>query len=181
MSALSHLPQSRDFLQVNNFRFIIKKAPNLTWHLQKVNLPEVELGVIMAGNPMKAYPVPGEHVEFGSLNLEFKVDEDMANYMEIYTWLVQLGFPNKWEEYVEIASKPLISGEGIRSDIVLMVETSANNPKWEITFTDAFPYRLSSYPVFDTTGEDVNYMVGSVDFAYMIYKIRDVNDPRINE
>jgi hypothetical protein len=57
-----------------------------------------------------------------------------------------------------------MSGEGVFSDISLLVLSSAMNPIHEVTFRDCFPVDLSAL-TFDSTAADVEYLTATVTFA----------------
>ena len=43
---------------------------------------------------LKDIEVPGDKLQYGDLVIQFLVDEDMKNYLEIYKWLMALGYPD---------------------------------------------------------------------------------------
>jgi len=170
MSAIDNTPTNRNFLSPLNFRFQIKKSPHINFFLQKVNIPDIFLKQVDTPNPFVTTPYPGEHLTYGMLNIEFKVDESLKDYLEIHNWLVALGKPENFNQYKEIQDKPSYTGDGIYSDISLIVLTSTKMANYEITFADAFPISLSQLK-FDTTDESVNYITASAQFKYTYYNI----------
>jgi len=177
MTALDNLPTNKNFLSPLGWTLLIKRAPNVVFFLQQVELPNIALSSPDFANPFVKYPTPGDHIEFAPLNLTFKIDEDMQNWLEIFTWLMQLGFPTSYQEYAQVQAIPLITGLGIRSDLTLLIHSAAHNPKWEIVFRDAFPVALSGRQPFTSTDPDVNYMIASTTFKYTSYSVRSVSDP----
>lgn len=173
MSAIDNTPSNRNFLSPLNFKFTIKKAPHVNFFIQKVNIPSMTIVNPQPNNPFIKTPIPGEHIDYGELNIVFKVDEDLQNYMEIRNWLVGLGKPENFEQYRALEEKEPISGEGIYSDISLMILSSTKMPNYEVTYVDAFPVTLSEL-VFNTTDPDVNYIEASSTFKYTYYTITNI-------
>jgi hypothetical protein len=125
---------------------------------------------VSTGNPFVAIPYSGEHLSFESLDITFKVDEDLNNYMEIHDWLIALGKPENFDQYKAIEDNPSYSGKGIASDISLIILNSAKHPNYEIIFTDAFPTSVSELN-FNTTDSDVNFISASASFSYTYYTV----------
>jgi hypothetical protein len=170
MTAIDNTPSNRNFLSPLNFQFSIKRAPNVNFFLQKVNIPSLSLGSINI--PTQFVPIPSQfsHVKFGEFNIEFKVDEDFQNYMELYNWIIALGFPDNYSQRAAIDANPNYTGLGDVSDISLIALNSAKNPNYEIVFQDAFPTQLGDV-VFDSTNIDVQYITCSATFIYTEYTI----------
>jgi hypothetical protein len=170
MSAIDNTPSNRNFLSPLNFKFQLKRSPHVNFFIQKVNIPPMELPPIASPNPFVNIPYSGEHISYGNLSITFKVDEDLQNYLEIHNWVKALGKPKDFEEYRNISSKQEYTGEGLKSDISLMVLSSTKSANYDITFADAFPISLSGI-VFNTTDENVIYTEASAEFKYTYYDI----------
>lgn len=171
MSALDNQPSDQSFLSPLGFRLQIKKTPNMNYFVQKATIPNVSLGEADVDTPFTKIPYPGTRLTFGNLQVTFKVDENMQNYQEIFSWLRDMGFPDNFDQYASIASKKLTSGEGVFSDISLTVLSSAMNPNIEFTFYDCFPVDLSELE-FDSTLSDVDYLTATVTFANRKFDIK---------
>jgi hypothetical protein len=172
VSATTNQPSNLNFLSPLGFNFIIKKLPNTNYFVQGVNIPSMTLGEYEFPSPFTKIPQPGTHLDFGDLTVSFRVDEDMKNFIEIYDWLVALGFPDDFSAYKDIkdASDLPGSGDGIFSDATLTVLTSAKNPNIEVRFQDVFPLSLDNLD-FTYTGVDVDYIVATATFKYRRYEI----------
>jgi hypothetical protein len=173
MSAIDNTPENRNFLSPLNFKFTIKKAPHVNFFVQKVNIPQIDLRSPIAPNEFVKAPYPGDHVDFSQLDITFKVDEDLQNYLELHNWIKGLGFPETYDQYKELVTKPSWTGEGIYSDISVMALSSTKMANYEIVFVDAYPVRLSEI-VFESTDTDVNYITASASFDYTYYTITKV-------
>lgn len=170
---LARQPINRNFLSQLDFKFILRRAPNVDFFLQRVNLPGINIPPWMGNNPFTKIPYSGEHINFSPLSIEFKVDEDFANYFEIHNWLYGLGFPESFDQFVELVKKPKILGEGVRSDISLIILSSVKKPNLEIVFHECFPTSLSDL-VFSTTPADVDYLEALATFQYVWYDVNRI-------
>jgi len=164
---------NKNFLSPLNFKFTLKRAPHVNFFVQRVNIPGLSLPEIDVNNPMIRVPFPGDHLLYDELELSFKVDENLRNYMEIHEWVRALG-KRSFSEYREIASRNAVSGESIRSDISLTVLTSNRNANYDVVFKDAFPTRLTGLD-FNTSAEDIDYIEASATFRYITYDITKVS------
>lgn len=173
VGALARQPINRNFLSQLDFRFLLHRAPNVMFFLQRVNIPGINIPPKQIGNPFVNIPYSGEHITFQPLAIEFKVDEDFANYFEIHNWLYGLGFPRDFQQYSDLISQPTFVGEGERSDITLMILNSVKKPNLEIVFHECFPTSLSEL-VFSTTPSDVDYLEAMATFSYIWYEVNEI-------
>ena len=167
-------PENRNYLSPLNYRFLIKKSPNVNFFVQKITVPGINAPSTGYPNPFVKIPVPGEHLEYQPLEITFKVDEDLADYREIHKWIKLLGKPKNFDEYAKINKVPLETGEGKFSDITVMILTGNKRPNYEFLFVDAFPVYLSDME-FNTTDSDVNYISATARFLYTYYDINKIN------
>lgn len=173
MSAIDNTPINKNFLSPLNFRFFIKKAPHVNFFTQKVNIPSISLVNPQPNNPFVKTPIPGEHLNYGDLTVTFKVDEDLKNYLEIHNWIKALGKPQNFDQYKNISELAPYTGEGIYSDLTVVVLSSTKTPNYEINFADAFPSALSDL-LFNTVDENVNYIEATATFRYTYYDIKNI-------
>ena len=171
MGVLDNQPLDQSFLSPLGFKLQIKKTPHVNYFVQKVNVPSVTLGTADIESPFTKIPFPGTKLTYGNLDVTFNVDENMMNYLEIYSWLREVGFPDNFAQSGSIAGKSITSGEGVYSDITLIVLSSAMNPNLEFTFFDCFPVDLSEL-TFDSTSADVEYLTATVTFANRRFDVK---------
>ena len=119
---------------------------------------------ITAPSPLNKYFEPGDELEYEDLTLEFIIDEDMKNYMEVHAWLVGLTSPQHTDQYKALKNSEF----GIKSDITLTILNSHKNPTVQVTYYDCFPIGLSSVQM-DATNSDVTYAVANANFKYNYY------------
>jgi hypothetical protein len=173
MAALENTPTNPNFLSPLNFKFSIKRAPHVNFFVQKINLPSISLPTIDTPTPFVKIPQPGEHLDYADLTLSFRVDENLQNYLEIHNWIRALGKPKDFSEYRALSQNPNYTGDGLRSDLTLMILSSSKNPNYEIVFTDAYPYDISEL-TFDTTKSDVEFIEATATFKYVLFEIKNV-------
>lgn len=172
MTAIDDSIENKNFLSPLNFKFQLKRAPHINFFIQTVNIPGLSLQAIDVSNPLIRVPYQGDHLMYDELDVSFKVDEDLQNYMEMHQWIRSLG-KRSYEEFAALKNQPKYSGEGLYSDIILTILKSNKNPNYSIVFQDAFPISLSGID-FNTTLEDVSYLEASTKFRYTAYDITKV-------
>jgi hypothetical protein len=170
MTALDNTPINKNFLNPLNFVFQIKRSPHLNFFIQKVNLPEISLEIPTQSNPFVSIPIYGDHIHYATLDVTFKVDEDLQNWFEVHNWIRSLGFPDNFTEYAQIKEQTQVSGQGVRSDISLVLLNAVKLPTFEITFRECFPISLSALQ-FDVTDNTVDYMTAQASFKYILYDV----------
>lgn len=170
MAATDNTPTNKNFLSPLNFKFLLKRAPHINFFVVKANIPSISLPVIDIPNVFLDIPTTQTHLKYGIFSITFQVDEDMMNYMELHDWIRALGFPDNFDEYKKLTMVPQYTGEGLRSDIGLVILNSTKTPNFEFAFRDAFPTYLSDV-TFDTTLQDVQYITATAEFAYTMYDV----------
>lgn len=170
MSALANNPQSLNFLSPLNFNFRLKRAPNLNFFIQKINLPSIGIKSTIQTNPFVNIPIPGDHLDYGELSVTFKVDEDLNNYLEIHNWIRAFSFPDNFDEYKQISVNQQYTGESLTSDLTLIISNSVKIPNYEVNFRNAYPTSLSALS-FQTTDSTVDFITASATFKYLLYDI----------
>lgn len=182
MTAISNLPTNKNFLSPLGFAFSIKKTPNVNYFVQSATLPSITLGQSDVQTPFVKLPIPGDHIDFGTFGITFRIDEDMRNYQELYDWIIALGFPDNFDQHNAIATRRTrfgglinnpTSGEGVYSDATLTILNSVKAPIIDFRFIDLYPIELSEIS-FDTKDADVDYVEGSVTFAYRSFTLNRI-------
>ena len=166
-------PQTLNFLTKPKFEWRIKKLPNVNWFVQKIRFPGISIDQIDRPTPFISLPVPGDHIYFNNLIVTFKIDENMNNYMEIWNWLMGIGYPDKFDEYAALIQMGTILGNGLKSDAALTILDSQNNPNIRVTFQDLFPTTLSDVEM-DTTDDEIAFITATSTFAFRKYYIEQL-------
>ena len=168
--ALDKNPENVNQLAPQGFQFQIKKLPNVNFFLQTADIPEITLPDAVQLNPFVDIKHPGNKVAFADLNVTFKVDEDLKNYIELHNWITKIGFAQNTQDYAEVAGNPAWTGLGILSDASILITSGLKNPNVEFVFQDCWPAHLSGFQ-FTSREKDVQYITASVTFKYLRFTI----------
>lgn len=182
-------PTTYDFLKPNAFRFAIKDLPHVSYTCQSANLPALQIGFAKQPTPFVDLPVIGDKLDFGEFVIRFLINEDLSNYLELFAWLIALGFPKDYNQYTKFIDQrknrfPFFTGKTdplnrsvnrgtdkmAYSDATLTILDSTNNPKTNIIFYDLFPTSVEALD-FDLTSSVVPYFVGIASFKYKYFDI----------
>jgi hypothetical protein len=156
-------PENPNFAFETNVRFILRRAPTLSFFSRSGSLPGIRLDTIDQHSNFIRIPRPGNKIHYEDFDLNFHVDENFENYFEIYNWMNSLGLPDDFNTYPTQQSD-------IYSDGTLMIMTSSKNPNIEVTFRDMFPIGLSQLD-FDIGQTDPQIITATVTFRYQRYYV----------
>ena len=170
MGALDRAPETLNFLSPLGFRFILSRSPEINYFVQSVTLPDMQLDVASIPTPFNRITLPGDKVTYGELQISFKVDENLVNFMHIYNWIADLAKQKNYDGYKALASGTAGSTTGIFSDATLVIMTSGFNPNKQVVFRNIYPNNLTSL-TFDSTLSDVNYLQATASFNIQNYEI----------
>lgn len=173
MTALDRNPSTTNFLSPINFKFQLKRAPNCEFFIQKANIPAFSIKSTKYPTPFVDIPVSGDHIDFDTLDILFAVNEDMSNYLELYSWLMSLGFPDDFQQYADLLQNPEWTSLATKSEIILSVLDNAKNPAFHINYHDCFPIGLSDLE-FDSRIKTPEPIVVSCSFLYRKFDIERV-------
>lgn len=167
-------PKNTNYLSQLGYRLIIQRLPEVEYFLQRVNIPGINVGAANRPTPF-ASPVPySGDITYNDLMFSFKLDADLKSYLSIWLWMVGLGFPEKFEQYRELAlSNKQFSAfeEGmVASNIKLMLLNNKHNPIYEIEFYSCWPTSLSDLTL-TSTDTTVDYLTAEATFKYTYYTI----------
>ena len=167
---------NKNFLSPIGFIFMLDKAKKVSFLCQKAEIPTVTLGDVQI--PTRGLvPIPVEgNMRYSDFTIEFIVDEDLENYMQIHNWMRALGTPQELKERKLWRDEyQKVPGQDPRfSDATLQVLNNNNVTNFDVVFKDLFPVDLSTL-AFDVTGNDNEYFTATATFKYTVYEIRDVN------
>ena len=164
--------QNRNFLSPVGFEFTLAKYPKAAFFCNSARIPEISLGTAVQPAYLKDVDVPGDKLSYGELGLRFLVDENMENYMSVYTWLTGLGFPETPSQFKTLTTDSANQRDMKEafSDGTLMILNSNLREVAKVKFLDLFPTSLSSLD-FDATTADLQYFTAEVSFKYTVYNL----------
>ena len=168
---------NRNYLSPVGFKFSITKIPKVDFFSNSAEIPGINLGVAMQPTYLKDIPIPGDKLTYDDFSLEFFVDENLENYLQVHNWLRGLGYPESIQEFIDLKANdeyfPNTSSKNSfneYSDGTLTIYNSNFNPIVDVHFKGLFPTSLSTIK-FDAKSTDINYVVAEVTFKYSIYDI----------
>jgi hypothetical protein len=179
MATIDTQPINKNFLSQLGFKFVINKTPNINYFVQSINIPGITLGSSDLQTPLSRLPIAGDQLQFGEIDITFKVDEDMQNYLELYNWLIAIGFPDNFDQFKGIdktRNGPIsglidpMTGQGVYSDATLTILSSAMNPIHQVNYLDCYPLTIGDLQ-FNSMDTDVNYLTCQASFRCRKFEI----------
>ena len=178
---ISSLPKTYDFLRPNAFRFMVKDMPGVSFTCQSANIPDLQLGFATQPTPFVDIPTIGDKLNFGDFTIRFIIAEDMSNYIEMYRWLIALGFPSNYNQFSTFtktrpSSFPFVTKDSGRQEVLaysdgtLTILDSTNNAKVNIIFKNLFPVSLQALD-FDIASQTVEYFTAIASFKYTTFEV----------
>ncbi len=174
MGQLTGQPTNTNPLQPTGFRFVIQRLPNIVFFGQGANLPGVTFGVAKQSTPLSIeIPIPGDSIEFEDLTLKFMVNENMADWLEVYNWIRALS-RIKELNLDDVADQPATV-----SDATLFLLTSNRNVNIKVFFRDLFPTNITGLD-FDATVTDIDPIIGNATFTFCYYDVEVVGENQLD-
>lgn len=178
MNAFLNQIENRNFLSPSGFKFILSRNRKVDFFSTSVNIPGINLGVAVQSNYFRDIPIPGDKISFDDFSLDFILDENLENYLEIQEWIRGFGFPEYPEQYSELLNNDKINkgkqnASSGQSDGLLIIYNSNFVPNIEIKFKGLFPVSLSEIN-FDSSDTQVSYLTAKVMLKYTMYNISKI-------
>jgi len=172
---MSGFTGSHNPLLANYFEFTLNRVSNLSYFCQTVNLPGIVTGVEQQpttfGLPVQ---IPIGNFRFENLQITFKVDEDLKNWLEIWNWLKGIGNLDQSCSSDVLPYSPGGSGLGkTTSNGALLLTNSSFKPKFRINFKNLFPVSISGL-LFSSTLPESSEVVATAEFAFTGYSVERV-------
>lgn len=167
---MTSTPTNINMLSQLGFKLSLARAPHLVYFTSAVEIPGLTLGVAEVATPFVSIPLSGK-MRYDDFTVQFKVDENFENWLELHDWMSALGSPSNFAAYKELKDNPLGSKNGLTSDIEVTIMKSSMTPNIGVTFKDAFPISIS--PLMLTSQDlDVEYLSATASFRYLTYSVR---------
>ena len=195
VNVINREPTKLDYASPIQFRFKMNKIPKVEFFVQTANIPGISLGSAPVPTPLYDYPVPGDKINYQTLDISFLVDENLNNYKELHDWISGLGFPKNHQQFADLqatgadrfpgssassvalgnkrTATPLAEG-GTYTDATLTVLSSKNIAKTEIRFQNVYPISLGALS-YDIKASDVDYITVQASFNYLNYDIVQIS------
>jgi hypothetical protein len=166
-------PTNRNFLSPTGFQMVLAKTPDTNFFVTKHTVPNLNLAAAETGSPFVAIPLHGDHLNYEPLVVQFHLNESLSNYIELYTWIRQLGFSESHEELERL--RALDRGKREYTEISIFQLSSKRNPIIEFQYHDAFPVGLTGWDM-DHTRTSIDPIVITAVFRYTTFSIVRANE-----
>ena len=100
--------------------------------------------------------------EFEDLTINFMVDEELTNWIEIWNWIRTISNTQDHTEYIE--------ADQHYSDATLSLLNSSMTPKIRVEFRNIIPTSISALE-FDSTVSNPDPLIATATFRYTTYEI----------
>lgn len=161
-------PSSYDFTNGALFRMTFSnRVPNVVYESYSITLPGITLGEVIQPTPLLDLRLPGDKISFEPLIFNFLVQENLANYIEIYNWMIGLGKPNSTDQRKSFVNSSM--NRNIYDDGQLTILTNKNNPIARIKFVNCWPTNLSPL-TYDASITDATPLTADCTFNYHYYE-----------
>lgn len=165
IGAIVNQVSSQNYIYPTYYRFTIAELPKLEYSVKKVTLPSFGYdSPVDQVNRFTLLKHPANRVSFGPLELEFLVDEDMENWLEISNWIRRTSVVDDHMDIMENTKKHFTQG-------TLLITNSAMVPNLEVTFYNMFPISITGFQ-FDSSVTELTPWISTVNFAYDYYQIK---------
>ena len=192
ISATSRQPTVFDYSQSNQFKVFLPIFPTTEWFVVRANIPSVTLGTADRYTPFVNIQLVGDHITYGDFSMTFIVDENLKNYMEMYNWVKNIGFPFEHAQF-NVLDRPdygnrsggtkynpekdtysKVHDEDLYSDILLHIMSGKNNLVATCEVYEAFPTTLGAIE-YSQQETDMTYAQCEVGFAYSWFDMKPVS------
>ena len=192
VDALHRQPTVFDYSQSNQFKVFFPIFPVTEWFVVRANIPNVVLGVADQYTPFVQVAMVGDHITYGDFNVTFIVDENLKNYMEMYNWVKNIGFPFSHDQFNKLERPDYQDRSGgtnynpetdtyskandrdLYTDIILQIMTAKNNLVATCDIYEAFPTTLGAIE-YSQQETDMTYATCEVGFAYTWFDVKPVS------
>ena len=157
-----------NFLQGSGFRIVINRErfANLEYFVQTVNHPSVDVPEAAGSfRHLSQLQQIGDKLEFAPVTFTIMLDEEMAAYTEMYTWMKNIVEQNYTS--TTNANTESLSSE---HDISLLIMNSSNVLQKTIVYKNAFPVSLGEISM-ESTASDITIITVPVTFRYTYFEL----------
>ena len=152
------------------YNVLIARLPTLSFFTKSISLPSLTVENPPQANPFSSIHLPGDMPHWGSLSIDFIVDEDLRNYEEMFKWMVGVTFPettDQWKELVGATNTGFSPGNTniAYSDISVQTLTSSKNANVMFTYHNCIPRSIGSIQL-NTTDTDTEVVTCQAEFDF---------------
>tara|TARA_Y100001937_G_C7087164_1_gene315870 strand:+ start:34 stop:591 length:558 start_codon:yes stop_codon:yes gene_type:complete len=155
---------NESFLQPISFQFQCPKTPNMNYFVQSVQIPAVESSPATQPTALIPSPLPGQDFTYNPLSVNFIIDENMNNWIEVYNWMLSTKATDRFDRVVEPDDQ--------FADATVIVMNNKMQPMRRVEFYRIFPTGLTEIQ-FDSTNTDPGPIIATATFAYTFYEVSE--------
>ena len=167
-------PKTTNGLLPTSYKFTLARAPQLTYFCNSLSIPTLSLEKGMQLTPMTDVSHPAGVMGFEDLTINFIVDEQMSNWIEVYDWMKSLVPSDVAELRNDIKKTGIVEPKNRFSDLSVIVTTNQSNGQIIIKFKNAYPISLGEIE-FTSIVSDVDPVTSNVSFAYDTYSVEVIS------
>jgi len=147
----STLTTNFNYLSPKGFKLTIDATQfaNVEYFMTSFTLPSVSMGAVEVNYRSAKGALPGDKMDYAEISTRFLVDENMANYIEIFNWM-----------HANITGATIT-----QADMILSVLDSHNRVSQQFRFLNAFPISLAALD-FNAQAQEVEYFQADIGFKY---------------
>lgn len=147
--------------QINRFEFVFSNLPNVTYTLNEVQLPGMSMTNPEVSTIFNNVSYGADAPMFDPLTINFLVQEDLANYLEIHDWMRAISFPDSFRDREDLKRFGGSNHSGF-----LTINDSYNRPLYRFHFENIIPNSLMA---LNLQASDAQEIFASATFNYTIY------------
>ena len=174
--AVNSKPVNTNLLNPTNFKFSLKRVPDLSYFCVGVSLPgwarpTINIPTGVPGGK-STYKTEGSSISHDNASFRFLVNEDMSNYNAVFSWAKQAAGLNDFNAPTTYTPwRNLMAEEGY-----LVVLSNKKNPLFRITFRGLFPTSVSDIN-FKATETEGSPIIATVNMAFTYYTYESLVKP----
>ena len=171
MSANDVAPCNQDLLQSAKFILVIPRLTTTQFFCQAANIPGIASTPKIQTTPLLDLAIPGDKINFDTLDIEFLLDEELQSWLAISEWMRGIYSPENSNQYTNLKHQSKYSEKVLYpqyADAELLVLSASNKPTVKVSFIDMFPISLSGINFDVRVGSD-KIMTATSTFKYKRY------------
>lgn len=163
-------PTHRADLLPTDYNLVFDAIPNALFSLQTVNMPGVTANPTTTPTPLgSTYQWYGEKLTYEEFTISFIVDEDLANYEELYHWMLALTNSQNSNQFWTKSQDSRAPDKDFYNATLFFLDAN-KNPKKKIIFHNTFPIAISSFDM-DYSNTDPETVLATATFTYDYFTI----------
>lgn len=173
------------FVAPQNFYAVAENLPGVVFFLQQLQIPNVTGGEVTLPNRLNSSRafIPGNGVDYTSLDFTFLIDKDFNNYRAVLDWIKAINHPENFEQYSDYttAANPTNqSGFGrTMANITVFGCDDGNNPLVHWNFVNCFPISIDG-PQYDAASANIDYITSVASFRYLYFEHQTYTNGKLN-